>query len=292
MHHYSDMKLRSIAWMGAGLFLAGVAGAAVVCRRKGERELPPEPGETPEHAELREIMQVSAAYNDELFARIERLAASETPEERPGLVTELIENNQARRQQINTMREALQNRLSAQGRTFADVDGFTELISQYRGITLEQQKRHLKLYERVRRMQNVPSTPELHAFLRLGFQEEAQRLADTERQLMRFASEQRELMLRAGRVMSQVTSAESAASASAELNSLGESYMEIASRIRLYRNDDPAGAESGVAELRSLYAALLPMLQTQAARLRDSFYYDVDALEEVVERMLPAVPVK
>ena len=276
--------------MGAGLFLAGVAGAAVVCRRKGERELPPEPGETPEHAELREIMQVSAIYNDELYARIERLAACETAEERPGLVNEIIANNQASRQQINTMREALQNRLSAQGRTFADVDGFTELISQYRGITLEQKKRHLQVYERVRRMQNVPSTPELHAFLRLGFQEEAQRHADTERQLMRFASMQRELMLRAGRVMSQVTSAETAAAASAELNSLGDKYMEIASSIRLYRDDDPAGAEYGVAELRALYAALLPMLQTQAARLRDSFYYDDEALEAVVERMLPAAP--
>ncbi len=286
--NYSDMKLRSIAWMGAGLFLAGVAGAAVVCRRKGERDLPPEPGETTEHAELRRIMELSAAYNESLYEMLQRLEACAAPAERAGVVADITQNNQVARQEINELRESLQSRLAEHGRTFADVDGFAELISQYRGITLEQQKRHLALYDRVKLMPGVPASPELHAYLRLGFKEEEQRHADTERQLMKAAAEQRELMLRAGRVMSAVANAETAADAAVELNSLGDSYMKISAQIKLYRDDDPSGAVSSVAELRSLYAALLPMLQAQASRLRDAFFFDNDALEEVVERMLPA----
>ena len=60
------MKIRSIAWMGAGLLLAGVAGVAVASRRKTVREIPGEPQETPEHQALREIMKMSASYNDAL----------------------------------------------------------------------------------------------------------------------------------------------------------------------------------------------------------------------------------
>ena len=281
------MKIRSIAWMGAGLFLAGVAGAAVVCRRKGERELPPEPAETTEHAELRKIMEESIAYNDALYQQVMRLESEPAPANRPAIVAELSEQNKKTRQRIDQMRDALQGRLASQHRTFVDIDGFAELISEYRGITLEQQRRHLELYQRVRKLENVSASPELHAFLKLGFKEEEQRHADTERQLMKAASEQRELMLRAGRVLSSVTDEASAGRATEELNNLGDTYMSISARIRLYKEDDPAGASAGVAELRSLYAALLPMLQVQSSRLRAVDFYGNAALKEVVERMLP-----
>ena len=273
--------------MGAGLFLAGVAGAAVVCRRKGERELPPEPAETTEHAELRKIMEESAAYNEALYQQVLRLESEPAPANRPAIVAELSEQNKKTRQQIDQLRDALQSRLSTQRRTFADVDGFAELISEYRGITLEQQRRHMELYQRVRKLENVPSTPELSAFLKLGFKDDVQRHADTERQLMKAASEQRELMLRAGRVLSSVMNADSAMKAPEELNNLGDTYMSISSRIKLYKEDDPGGATSAVAELRSLYSALLPMLQTQASRLRSAEFYGCAPLREVVERMLP-----
>lgn len=273
--------------MGAGLFLAGVAGAAVVCRRKGNRELPPEPAETMEHAELRKIMEESAAYNEALYQQLLRLESELAPANRPAIVAELSEQNKTTRQRIDQMRDALQSSLTTQRRTFVDIDGFAELISEYRGITLEQQRRHLELYQRVRKLENVSASPELHAFLRIGFKEEEQRHADTERQLMKAASEQRELMLRAGRVLSSVMDADSAAEAPEELNNLGDAYMAISDRIRLYKDDDPAGSAAGVAELRSLYAALLPMLQTQASRLRAAGFYGIEPLKEVVERMLP-----
>lgn len=282
-----DMKIRSLAWMGAGLFLAGVAGAAVVCRRKGERELPPEPGETREHAELRRIMEQSAAYNDTLYAKMQKLAEEVAPAVRSSIVAELTAQNKKGRMEIDQMRETLQTHLATQGRTFADVDGFAELISEYRGITLAQQKRHLELYQRVRKLENVPSTPELHAYLKLGFKETEQLHADTERQLMKAAAEQRELMLRAGRVLSSVVNADYALKATEELNALGDSYMQLSARIKLYKEDDAAGAVAAVAELRSLYAALLPMLQTHAKRLREAAFFDCDGLRDVVERMLP-----
>ena len=281
------MKIRSLAWMGAGLFLAGVAGAAVACRRKGERELPPEPAETGESAELRRIMEQSAAYNDALYAQMQRLEGSVVPALRSSIVEELTELNKKGRQQIDEMREALQSRLAKQGRTFADVEGFNELISEYRGITLEQQKRHLDLYQRVRKLENVPFTPELHAYLKLGYKEPEQLHADTDRQLMQAAAVQRELMLRAGRVLSSVVNADTAAKTPEELNMLGDNYMQLSARIKLYKEDDPTGAASAVAELRSLYAALLPMLQVQAKRLREASFFENEGLKEVVERMLP-----
>ena len=145
----------------------------------------------------------------------------------------------------------------------------------------------MELYQRVRKLENVPATPELSAILKLGFKEDEQRHADTERQLMKAASEQRELMLRAGRVLSSVTDADSAVKAPEELNNLGDSYMRISGRIKLYREDDPGGAAAAVVELRSLYAALLPMLQAQASRLRSAEFYGCAPLREVVERMLP-----
>lgn len=283
----ADMKIPNIAWMGAGLLLAGVAGAAVVCRRKGERELPAEPGESAEHAALREILEQSAAYNDALFERVRALEAVAAPVKRPDAVAELTQQNQAGRRKIDALRMKLQEQLGAQGRTFADVEGFAELISQYRAVTLEQQRRHLEVFQRVRKMENMPDSLELHAFLKLGFKDEDQRRADTEHQLLAAANEQRELMLRAGRVMSAVLDAETAAGASAELNELGKRYLEHTARIRLYRDDDPAGAEPAVAELRSLYAALLPMLQAQARRLRAASFFGEQGLRDVVERMLP-----
>lgn len=273
--------------MGAGLLLAGVAGAAVVNRRKGVRELPAAPKATPEHEDLREIMQRTVAYNDALYERVVMLEKTEDSALRPQVVSEITNQNQVDRVAINELRAALQSRLAEQGRTFADVDGFADVISEYRGVTLRQQKRHLEVFQRVRKMANVPETPELHAYVKLGFKEDEQRWADTDMQLMKAANEQRELMLRAGRVLDSITDAESATAAPAELNALGDRYIELTGIIRLYRDDDPKGAEQAVNELRKMYSGLLPMLKSHAARLRENTFYDCAGLRSVVERMLP-----
>lgn len=281
------MKIGRLAWMGAGLLLAGVAGAAVVNRRKGVRELPAAPKATPEHEDLREIMQRTVAYNDALYERVVMLEKTEDSALRPQVVSEITNQNQVDRVAINELRAALQSRLAEQGRTFADVDGFADVISEYRGVTLRQQKRHLEVFQRVRKMANVPETPELHAYVKLGFKEDEQRWADTDMQLMKAANEQRELMLRAGRVLDSITDAESATAAPAELNALGDRYIELTGIIRLYRDDDPKGAEQAVNELRKMYSGLLPMLKSHAARLRENTFYDCAGLRSVVERMLP-----
>lgn len=281
------MKIGRLAWMGAGLLLAGVAGAAVVNRRKGGRELPAAPKATPEHEALREIMQRTVAYNDALYERVVKLEKTEDATVRPQVVTEITKQNQADRMAINELRAALQARLAEQGRTFADVDGFADVISEYRGVTLRQQKRHLGVFHRVRKMANVPESPELHAYVKLGFKEDEQRWTDTDMQLMKAANEQRELMLRAGRVLDSITDAESATAAPAELNALGDRYIELTGIIRLYRDDDPKGAEQAVNELRKMYSGLLPMLKSHAARLRENAFYDCAGLRSVVERMLP-----
>lgn len=273
--------------MGAGLLLAGVAGAAVVNRRKGVRELPAAPKATPEHEALREIMQRTVAYNNALYDRVVMLEKTEDSALRPQVVSEITNQNQVDRVAINELRAALQSRLAEQGRTFADVDGFADVISEYRGVTLRQQKRHLAVFQRVRKMANVPETPELHAYVKLGFKEDEQRWADTDMQLMKAANEQRELMLRAGRVLDSITDAESAMAAPAELNALGDRYIELTGIIRLYRDDDPKGAEQAVNELRKMYSGLLPMLKSHAARLRENAFYDCAGLRSVVERMLP-----
>ncbi len=283
----TGMKFRSIAWMGAGLLLAGVAGAAVVYRRKGEKDMPPEPVASPEYTELREIMKLSAAYNDDLYARLQELEQTQAPADRPAVLDKLIRQNQSDRALIDARRETLQEKLAGQGRTFADVEGFVNLISEYRAVTLEQQKRHLELFQLVRNMENVSDSPELHAYIKLGFKDDAQRYADTDMQLMKAADSQRELMLRAGRILSAIDNADAAGASLAELNELGERYLEISQRIRLYREDDPAGAETAVRELRSIYDGLLPMLRAQAARLDAAAYYEDSALREVVRRMLP-----
>lgn len=273
--------------MSAGLLLAGVAGAAVVSRRKGSRELPAEPVETPDYAELRAVLQRSADYNNALYERLGRLEKIEDPAGRLAAVAEITTQNQADRQEINELREKLQARLGEQGRTFADVEGFADLLSEFRAQTLLQQKRHLELYHRVRKLENVPNSPELHAYLRLGFKEEEQRHADTDMQLMKAANEQRELMLRSGRVMDSIVDAATAETASAELVELGASYRKLTETIRLYREDDPKGAEHALVELRTMYNGLLPMLKSHAARLRENQFFGNAELRAVVERMLP-----
>ena len=281
------MKLRNIAWMGAGLLLAGVAGAAVVHRRKVERELPGVPQETEEHIALREILQQSADYNDALYERLSNLEKVESPAARMTAVAEITTQNQAEREAINRKRSELQEKLGETGRTFMDVAGFVELLSEFRAVTLAQQKRHLEVFQRVRQLAGVPNSPELHAYLKLGFKEDEQRWADTDVQLMKAANEQRELMLRAGRVLDAISDADAALKAPEELKALGKRYMELTSTIRLYRDDDPKGAEPAVRELRTMYSGLLPMLKNHAARLRENAFYGSEALRSVLDHMLP-----
>lgn len=256
-------------------------------RRKSPRELPEGPTESEEHAALREILKFSAGYNDALFENLKHLSEIEAPAARPAALQNLTIQNQNRRREIDTMRASLQDKLGKQGKTFAEVDGFAELLSEYRLITLQQQKRHLELFQRVRKMENVPDSPELHAYLKLGFKEDEQRQADTDMRLMEAADKQRELMLRAGRLLGSISTPESAATAAAELNELGRRYMEWTDIIRLYRDDDPRGAEQAVITLRNMYAGLLPTLKDQAQRLRESDFFAESALRDVVERMLP-----
>ena len=140
------MKIKSLAWMGAGLLLAGVAGAVAVKRRREGDSMPAEPKETAEHAALREILERSAAYNEALYERVCALENVSAPADRPAAVEELTRLNQRERAAIDALRAALQSRLVEQGCTFADVDGFVPLISHYRAITLVQQKRHLYMH--------------------------------------------------------------------------------------------------------------------------------------------------
>ena len=256
-------------------------------RRKSPRELPAGPTESEEHAALQKILKLSAEYNDALYESLTQLSEIEAPAARPTALQNLTVQNQNMRREIDTMRASLQDKLGKQGKTFADVDGFTELLSEYRLITLRQQKRHMELFQRVRNMENVPDSPELHAYLKLGFKEDEQRQADTDMRLMEAADKQRELMLRAGRLLGSISTPESAATAAAELNELGRRYMEWTDIIRLYRDDDPRGAEHAVMELRNMYAGLLPTLKDQAQRLRESDFFAAPALRDVVERMLP-----
>lgn len=282
-----DMKIKNLAWMGAGLLLAGVAGAVAVKRRREGGSMPAEPKETAEHAALREILERSAAYNDALYDRVCALENVIDPAERPAAVEELTHQNQQERAAIDALRAALQAKLVEHGCTFADVDGFVPLISQYRAITLVQQKRHLEVFHRVRRMENVPSTPELHAYLKLGFREEEQKQADTAEQIQKFTQEQRDIMLRVGRILGNVTSTESATTAPEELGSLGKRYTEITDKIALYREDDAKGSEAPLAELKSMYRALTPPLKEHAERLRGADFYGNAALRDVLKLLLP-----
>lgn len=276
--------------MGAGLLLAGaagVAGAAVIRRRRAGGDMPGEPEETAEHAALREILEQSAAYNEALYERVKKLEGVSDPAARPAEVDKITRENQQERAAIDAMRAALQKRLAEQGCTFADVDGFVPLISRYRAVTLEQQKRHLELFHRVRKMENVPASPELHAYLKLGFREEEQKQADTADQLQKATEEQRSIMLRVGRILGNITSEETASSAPSELGELGKRYVDISKRIALYHEDDPGGSKEPLAALKAMYGALTPPLKEQVTRLRECAFYGNDSLREVLSHLLP-----
>ena len=276
--------------MGAGLLLAGaagVAGAAVIRRRRAGSDMPGEPVETAEHAALREILERSSAYNEALYERVKKLEGVNDPAARPAEVEKITHENQQERAAIDALRAALQTRLSEQGCTFADIDGFVPLISHYRGITLQQQKRHLELFHRVRQMQNVPASPELHAYLKLGFREESQKQADTADQLQKATEEQRDIMLRVGRILGNITSVEKAAAVPEELETLGNRYVEISRRIALYHEDDPDGGKAELAALKAMYGALTPPLREQVARLREVSFYGNEALRGVLNLLLP-----
>lgn len=281
------MKIKNLAWMGAGLLLAGVAGAVAVKRRREGGSMPAEPKETEEHAALSEILERSAAYNEALYERVCALEKVSSPDMLPAAVEEITRLNQQERAAIDALRAALQARLVEQGCTFADVDGFVPLISHYRGVTLVQQKRHLEVFRRVRKMENMPSTPELHAYLKLGFREAEQKQADTAEQIQKFTMEQRDIMLRVGRILGNVTSAEPAATAPDELGALGKRYAEISEKITLYREDDAKGAEAPLAALKSMYRALTPPLKEHAERLRGVDFYGNAALRDVLKLLLP-----
>lgn len=284
------MKIKSLAWMGAGLLLAGVAGvagAAVMSRRRAGGEMPDEHAESEEHAALREILERSVGYNEALYERVKALEGVAAAVDRPAAVALLAEQNRQERAAIDALRSVLQKRLAEQGCTFADVDGFVPLISQYRIRTLEQQKRHLEVYHRVRKLENMPATPELHAYLKLGFSNEEQKQADTAEQLRLATEEQRDIMLRVGRILGGITTADSAAAAPEELGALGKRYVEISQRIALYREDDAMGAEASIAALKAMYRALTPPLKEQVVRLREMDFFGQPALREVLARLLP-----
>ena len=63
--------------------------------------------------------------------------------------------------QIDALRAALQAHLESRKMRFCDIDGFVELLSRYRAITLGQQEKHLEVYRRVRTMPGMPDSPEL-----------------------------------------------------------------------------------------------------------------------------------
>jgi cell division protein FtsB len=282
------MKMKKIAWMGAGLLLAGVAWRM---RRKvaalPSQAAPREREETPEHAALREILERSIAYNDSLYERVCALEKVEDETSRPAAVAELTRRNQEMRAEIDAMRAELQASLAEQGRHFADVDGFEELISESRAVTLRQQKRHLVVYGRVSRMRNVPETPELHAFLKLGFSDEALRHADTAACLQKLADEQRGLMLRAGRLLTGISGAEGAAAAFEELSSMAARYSEIVREIQLYRDDDAMGALDVLPGIKSMYEGLVPPLREQVKRLQGESCFGHEELRALLEHLLP-----
>lgn len=289
---YGDMKTKNIAWMGAGLLLAGVAGVVWGRKRRLQAAVPAGSGPQPvepsvEHAALQAILEASVAYNDSLYERVQALETVEDAEARPQAVAALVKQNQRERMEIDALREKLQQELAGQGRTFSDVDGFAELISEYRCKTLRQQKRHLVVYERVRQMKNMPPSPELHAYLKLGFKEEELRHADTVRRVQQLADEQRGVLLRAGRLLAGISNAGAAAAAPAELSRLGDRYHEMVEDIKLYREDDAETVAEVLPSLKTMYEGLLPSLRAQVQRLSEAGYYDDALLREVLERLLP-----
>ena len=286
------MKGKSVAGIVAGLLLAGAAGVVLGQRHRrrvsvpAKPEQPAAPDETPEHAALREILERSAAYNDALYERVSALEKIGEAELRASAVEQLALANQEARREIDALRAALQARLNDLGYGFSGIEGFVELISEFRLKTLEQQERHLQVYERVRLLPRVPDSPELHAYLKLGYSDDEQKHADTDIRIRRATEEQREIMLRVGRALARVNNAETAAAVQAELFSGNKRYRELTERIRMYRHDDPDGAAGAVEQLRSMYAALTPPLRAQAdALLRMECYGDA-RLQKILERLL------
>ena len=278
----------------AGLLLAGAAGAAWGQRRKRRVVLPAKPEETVprvqesvEHAALREILEHSVAYNDDLYGRVQALETLESAAERTAAVTHLAEENKEERRKIDSLRVALQAHLDSKGMRFCDVDGFVELLSHFRRVTLEQQEKHLEMYRRVCRLAGVSDSAELHAYLKLGFSDAAQKQADSAGQMQRAMEEQREIMLRVGRMLAGIKDAASAAPAPEELLRVSARYQELTRIMHLYRNDDPEGVAESLAALKAMYAALTPPLKERASLLRSAECYGHPQLREILDRLLP-----
>ncbi len=278
------MKIRNLILLVVGGLLTAfalggrrTAGGAGACRGVKQSE----------HELLHDILEKSVIYNDALYERVRALEEVSDPEARPAMVEKLVRQNQQERAEIDELRESLLGRLGGTGRTFADVEGFDSLISHYRRLSLIQQKRHLLVYERVRAMSNVPSTPELHAYLKLGYREETQKQADTAARLRTVIAEQRDIINCASSLLKVVTDKESADEMPEKLLNLGEQYKATVEMIRMYRDDDPLGAAEPISELKALYAECVPELRQEVTRLRGVHFYDNDALAEVMERLLP-----
>lgn len=287
------MKGRSVAGLVAGLLLAGAAGAVLGRRRKQSVAVPvkpvekAEPQESPEHLALREILELSVAYNEALLARLGKLEEITDAGALPAAVEVLSETNREARREIDALRASLQAHLESREMRFSDIDGFVELLSRFRAVTLEQQEKHLAVYRRVQKMPGMPYSDELHAYLKLGFNDEAQKHADTDEQMRQATAEQREIMLRVGRLLAEVVDAESAESVPEELLKISARYQRLTERMRWYREDDAAGAAEALAALKSMYAALTPPLKERASQLRHVGCYGNKQLYEILERLLP-----
>ena len=281
---FHGMKIRNLALLVAGGLLTAYA---LGCRRKAAIPGAARGVEKSEHDALQEILERSVAYNDALYERVRALEEVSDAEKRPAVVQEITLQNQDGRAAIETLRSALQERLSVQNRTFADIDGFAELISKYRKVSLVQQKRHLQVFEHVRAMTNVPASPELHAYLKLGFREESQKQADTVAQLRALVAGQREIISCARALLAVVTDKESAADMPDKLLQLGNQYKESVELIRLYRDDDPQSAVTPLKELKAMYEECTPALRQEVTRLRGVDFYDNELLGTVLSRLLP-----
>ncbi len=287
------MKHKGVAGVFAGLLLAGACGAVWGYRRKHRVAVPAKnasggsrPSESPEHAALQQILERSVAYNNALYERL-LLVEKASAEARPAAVEVLSHANQEARDEINALRTSLQELLADKKMQFCDIDGFNELISRYRCISLEQQERHLELYHRVVALPAVPDSPELHAYLKLGYNDAAAKQADTDMQICLAAQQQRDMMLRVGRLLSSVRDADSAEPVPEELLKLSRVYQDLTDRIKRYRQDDEVGAYAAIAELKSMYAALTPPLREQAAQLRAAGCYGNKLLFDILIRLLP-----
>lgn len=293
LHETCDMKGKSIAGIVAGVLLAGAAGAVLGYRRRRSVAMPtkpeqkPEREESPEYLALREILERSVAYNEALYERVQALEWQGDAAARPAMQEQLTRANQQERQEIEALRVALQARLADLGYGFSGIEGFAELISEFRYKTLLHQERHLELYQRVRRLPLVADTPELHAYLKLGYSDAEQKKHDTDAQIRRATEEQRDIMLRVGRLLAGVKDAESALAVQEELLLGNKRYQELSERMRLYRGDDPEGAEAAVKALQAMYEALTPPLRAQASSLRERNCYGDTRLNDMLLRLLP-----